>query len=68
MLRNAAVSISPILTKLFNLSLSTGKIPHKWKVSSVVSIPKSIANIDNPCNYRPISLLLIVSKLFEKHV
>ena len=68
MLKNTAVSISPILTKLFNLSLSSGKIPHKWKVSSVVPIPKSTANTENPCNYRPISLLSIVSKLLEKHV
>ena len=37
-------------------------------MSSVVSIPKSTANTENPCNYRPISLLSIVSKLLEKHV
>jgi len=39
-----AVSITPALTELFNLSITSGSIPQKWKLSSAVPIPKSSAN------------------------
>ena len=42
MLKGTAISITPILTELFNLSITSGKIPSKWKLSSVVPIPKSM--------------------------
>ena len=48
MLRNTAPSISPSIT---NLSIRSGKIPHQWKVSSIVPIPKSTSGTDNPTNY-----------------
>ena len=68
MLKGTAVSIAPVLTELFNLSLTCGIIPSKWKLSSVVPIPKSSGNADNPSNYRPISLLSVVSKIMERHI
>lgn len=37
-------------------------------MSSVVPIPKTPTNSENPSNYRPISLLSVVSKLLEKHI
>jgi len=50
-----AVSITPALTELFNLSITSGSIPQKWKLSSAVPIPKSSANAEYPSN-RPISV------------
>ncbi|MCG8621225.1 MAG: hypothetical protein MJE68_04365, partial [Proteobacteria bacterium] len=38
-----------------------------WKLSSVVPIPKSTGD-HLPDNYRPISLLCILSKVLEKHI
>ena len=67
MLKSVAASITPSLTKLFNVSLMTGCIPTQWKKSMVVPIPKN-SNTSSPTNYRPISLLPIVSKLLERHV
>ena len=67
MLKATASSIALPLTTLFNLSLSTGKFPDMWKLAGVVPIPKS-KDKNDPCNYRPISLLSIVSKLLEKIV
>ena len=67
MLKSVAASITPSLTKLFNMSLMTGSIPTQWKKSMVVPIPKN-SNTSSPTNYRPISLLPIVSKLLERHV
>ena len=55
------------LAKLFSLSLSSGKFPVLWKSASIVPIPKSTSK-SNPSDYRPISLLSIVSKLLERYV
>jgi hypothetical protein len=53
-----------LLHILFNLSLSSGSFPTAWKKSFVVPIFKS----DDKCNvinYRPISKLSLIPKLFE---
>ena len=68
MLKSVATSITPSLTRLFNLSLSTGILPDPWKRARIVPIPKSTQNQSSPTNYRPISILPLVSKLLEKHV
>ena len=65
MLKNTAHTISPLVTRLFNLSIKTGKVPHQWKISSVVPIPKASTNTDNPRNYRPISLADIALVFFD---
>ena len=48
-------------------SISTGKIPKAWKVSSVIPIPKG-SNPTSVSNYRLISLLPVISKLLERHI
>ena len=55
MLKHTASSISPILCSLFNLSLSTGRIPDAWKLSRVVPVFKA-GDPHEVSNYRPISL------------
>ena len=45
----------------------SGKLPSGWKLSSVVPVPKGNDNT-NVANYRPISLLPIISKLLERHM
>ena len=67
MLKYTAPYISSSITQLFNLSIRTGKIPNAWKESHVVPIPKS-STVHDPKNYRPISLLSILSKVLEKHI
>lgn len=57
--------ISNSLTHLINLSLQTGKVPDEIKLAKVTPIYKA----NDPAqfsNYRPISVLSIFSKLFEK--
>ena len=61
------MSIAPGIAKLMNLSISTSKFPTAWKTSSVAPVPKG-SNNTSVSNYRPISLLPILSKLLEKHV
>lgn len=67
MLKYTASSITPAVTMLFNLSLKLGRVPSCWKRSYVVPIPKTPA-ARSPDNYRPISLLSILSKVLERHV
>ncbi len=64
-LKEAAVPIAEPLSHLFNYSLSVGVFPETWKIANVIPIFKK----DNPLlctNYRPISLLCCISKVFEK--
>lgn len=53
------------LTKIFNKSLRESVFPSQWKISSVTPIFKS-GDTHDVANYRPISLLSVFSKVFEK--
>ena len=67
MLKSTAPYIAKSLTNLFNTSLKSGKFPSDWKVARIVPIPKG-GDPENPGNYRPISILPVLSKLLEKHL
>ena len=50
---------------IYNLSFSTASVPSKLKISKVIPVyKKGVA--EDPCNYRPISLLSIFEKILEK--
>ena len=53
------------LQLLFKSMLEEGIFPDDWKKSNVVPVHKK-ENIHLIKNYRPISLLLIFSKIFER--
>ena len=57
-----------ILAELFNMCLKESWFPDCWKVSSVVPVFKSVGERSTAKNYRPVSLLSLVSKVFEKLV
>lgn len=59
--------ITPILTQIFNCSLHSGIFPDDWKKARVSPIYKN-GEKEECGNYRPISVLSVVSKLFEKLV
>ena len=67
MLRIAADIIAPSLTYIFNLSLSTGEFVDDWKIARVTSIHKD-GSRQIVGNYRPISVLPLISKIFEKEI
>lgn len=67
LLKETASAIAPSLCKIFNKSLQLGSFPSDWKLANVVPVHKKRAK-DHVENYRPISLLPIVSKVFERCV
>ena len=65
--RLLANEIAPSLCRLFNQSLSLGVVPSKRKFANVSPVYKK----EDPtlvCNYRPISLLCVLSKVMERCV
>ena len=67
-LKNCEPELSYILAKLFNKCLKESCFPDCWKISSVVPVFKTVGERATAKNYRPISLLSVVSKVFEKLV
>ena len=67
-LRNCEPDLSYILSEVFNTCLKESCFPYCWKVSSVVPVFKNIGERSTAKNYRPVSLLSVVSKVFEKLV
>ena len=64
-LKNISPELSPILAKLFNKCLKKKCFPSSWKISSVCPVFKNSGDRSSPSQYRPISLLSVMSKLFE---
>ena len=67
LLKDCASEISQPLCHLINLSLNRSEIPSDWKHALITKIFKSDFASDND-NYRPISILPILSKILEKSV
>lgn len=55
-----------LLTYIFNAIIRTTKIPIQWKYSLIRMIHKPDKPFTDPSSYRPISLLPLCSKVFEK--
>ena len=67
-LKNCELELSYILAKLFNMCLKESCFPDCWKTSSVVPVFKNVGERSTTKNYRPVSLLSVASKVFEKLV
>ena len=57
--------ISPILSMLFNNCVKASVFPDELKIARVIPLYKS-GDKNDITNYRPISLLPVISKIFEK--
>lgn len=55
-----------VLAVIFNSCLDLGYFPDKWKKSLITMILKPNKQSSSPSSYRPISLLPVLGKLFEK--
>ena len=60
-LKNCELKLSYILAELFNKCLKESCFLDCWKVSSVVPLFKNVGERSTAKNYRPVSLLSVVS-------
>ena len=67
-LKNCEPELSYILAELFNKCLKESCFLDFWKVSSVFPVFKNVGERSTAKNYCPVSLLSVVSKVFEKLV
>ncbi len=67
LLKEAAPAIAEPLCDLFNASLARGVFPSQWKQANVVPVFKK-GDKSLVSNHRPISLLPVISKVFERVV
>ena len=67
-LKKCEPELSYTLAELFNKCLKGSCFPECWKVSSGVLVFKNVDERSTAKNYRPVSLLSVVSKVFKKLV
>ena len=65
MIKLSCKAVSHILADIFNCSLTSGIFPQKWKDAVVIPVFKK-GDVNIMDNYRPIALLPVLSKVFEK--
>ena len=67
LLKKTVGTVSEALCHLFNKSLLSSTYPSEWKKAHVMPLLKK-AELNLASNYRPISLISCVGKLFERVV
>ncbi|MCG8034442.1 MAG: reverse transcriptase family protein [Candidatus Thiodiazotropha taylori] len=56
--------MTPTYVSLFNIILKTGFIPEDWAIGKIRPIYKNKGEVTDPNNYRPITILSCLNKLF----
>jgi hypothetical protein len=56
--------IKEMLLKLFNIIFTSGLVPSMWTIGTIIPIYKNKGDPKEPSNYRPITLLSCLGKLF----
>ena len=67
-LKDTIYVVAPTLAFIFNWSLEEGIFPDNFKIARICPIYKGKGSKSNPDNYRPISVLSVVARLFGKLV
>jgi hypothetical protein len=62
--KRSAVQLTPILQKIFQVSIDTGDLPKDWRDANISSIFKK-GDKHLPETYRPVSLTSVPCKLLE---
>ena len=65
-IKSTLSSLLPIYLKLFNIIFDNGIFPESWVLGNIIPIYKNKGKAQNPENYRPITLLSCVGKLFTR--
>ena len=67
MLKMCLLEIVPVLCHIFDCSLQHGVFPEIWKRAQVIPVPKISIPLQ-PKDYRPVSIICVLAKVFEKIV
>ena len=67
-LKKCDPELSYIMVEIFIMCLKESCFPDCWKVSLEVLVFKNVGERSTAKNYCPVSLLSVVSKVFEKYV
>jgi hypothetical protein len=65
-LKSAASVFTPIITNLFNDCIEQAVLPDEWKMAIVTPIYKNKGSNEDMNNYRGISVISPIAKIFEK--
>ena len=65
LLKENCNTFKPVITHIVNSSLEMGVFPKEMKIANVVPIFKA-GGMDEITNYRPVSILTTISKIYEK--
>ena len=65
--RNFSSDFAPVITIIFNRSLTEGIVPDMWKKANILPVPKE-SSLETCNQLRPISLTAIIMRLFERCV
>ncbi len=68
LLHISANVIYKLLTKLINMSISSGQIPEDWKLERITPIYKGKGCHMTMGNHRPISVISHIAKIMEKEI
>lgn len=63
-IKNSPQELITLITKFFNIILESGFVPQDWCIGIIVPIFKKKGSINDPDNYRGITLLSCLGKLF----
>jgi hypothetical protein len=65
-IKNFPTAALQLLVDIFNACLRSGFFPSAWKIGKIFPIAKPGKDSSSPDSYRPITLLPIIGKIFEK--
>ena len=68
LLRECFDLISDSLALIFNQLIETSTFPVEWKSARITPLYKKCGNRSDPSNYRPISIIPVVAKVFQRIV
>ena len=64
-LRSYADQLTPVLTDIFNTSVTLQIVPFCFKLSTIIPVPKK-TNPKSSNDFRPVALTSVVMKVFER--
>ena len=67
-LKKTATAIAPNIAKIFNTSITSSHFPVSWKQANITPVYKGKGGKKDPQNYRPISVLPCLARIFEKEI